>query len=87
MENVEITSMSSRGQIVIPQNVRNRMNLKEGEKFIVVEQKNNIILTRFTLPTKDEFLQLLKKTQSHAKKHNLKERDMWNAIEKVRKKQ
>ena len=46
MENIEITSVSSRGQIVIPQNLRNRLKIKEGQKFVVVGENNTIVLKR-----------------------------------------
>jgi bifunctional DNA-binding transcriptional regulator/antitoxin component of YhaV-PrlF toxin-antitoxin module len=36
MENIEITSLSSRGQIVIPQCLRYRLKMQEGEKFVVI---------------------------------------------------
>ena len=46
MTNVEITSLSSRGQVVIPQNIRKRLKLGTGEKFIVVEREDTIILKK-----------------------------------------
>ena len=52
MENIEITSMSSRGQIVIPQGLRERLKLNEGEKFIVIGQDNTIVLKKVEMPSK-----------------------------------
>ena len=78
--------MSSRGQVVIPLSLREHLKLKEGEKFIVVEQGDNIILKRIKAPTKEEFEDLIKRTHEHAKKHGLTEQDMWDAIKRVRSK-
>ncbi|MBI2575930.1 AbrB/MazE/SpoVT family DNA-binding domain-containing protein, partial [Candidatus Woesearchaeota archaeon] len=44
MEKLEITSMSSRGQVVIPFDVREQLGLKEGEKFVVVGGEDTVIL-------------------------------------------
>ncbi|MFT4310147.1 MAG: AbrB/MazE/SpoVT family DNA-binding domain-containing protein [Candidatus Woesearchaeota archaeon] len=41
---VAITKMSSKGQIVIPRQMRN--NIKEGEKLIIIEQNNQFYLKR-----------------------------------------
>lgn len=86
MENVEVTSMSSRGQIVIPQLFREHLKLVKGEKFIVIEQGDAIVLRRLKAPTKNEFEDLMIKTQEFAKKHGLTEKDMWEAIKKARNK-
>ena len=60
MEDVEITSMSSRGQIVIPQSFRKNMGIQEGEKFIVIERADMIILKRLRKPTKQDIDKMLK---------------------------
>ncbi len=86
MENIEVTSMSSRGQIVIPQLFREHLKLVKGEKFIVVEQGDAIVLRRLKAPTKNEFEDLMIKTHEFAKKHGLTEKDMWEAIKKARNK-
>ena len=82
----EVTRLGERGQIVIPQIFRNHLKLKKGDKFMVVEQGNNLILKRLKAPSMEKFEHLLKKTRDHAKKHNLTEKDMWDAIEKSRRK-
>ncbi len=83
---IEVTSMSSRGQVVIPQDIRDELGLEEGEKFIVIGKGNTIILNKIQTPSFKEFEEILNKTQLHAKKHSLKEKDMWDAIKSSRKK-
>ncbi len=46
MENINTTKMSSRGQIVIPLDMRR--NLKEGEEFVIIKNGNQIILKKIT---------------------------------------
>ncbi len=38
------TKLSSKGQIIIPQPIRTSHHWKSGQQFIVIEQKDNIIL-------------------------------------------
>ncbi|MEK6872246.1 MAG: AbrB/MazE/SpoVT family DNA-binding domain-containing protein [Nanoarchaeota archaeon] len=86
MENVEITSVSSRGQIVIPQSLRNRMKIREGEKFIIIGEDNTIVLKKLEIPSFSGIDILLKKTRDFAKKKGLKESDVEEAIKNTRKK-
>ncbi|KAA0002030.1 MAG: AbrB/MazE/SpoVT family DNA-binding domain-containing protein [Thermoplasmata archaeon] len=44
MVEIEITKMSSKGQIVIPSKMRK--DFKVGEKFIIIKDKNRLILRR-----------------------------------------
>ncbi len=40
----EIGRIGERGQIVIPQEMRERLNIKQGEKFLIVMQDDDIII-------------------------------------------
>lgn len=82
---IEITSMSSRGQIVIPMNLREMMGLKEGEKFAVTGREDTIILKKIQLPSFDNFDSLMKQTQEFAKKKKLKQNDVAQAVQRTRK--
>ena len=84
MEKLEVTSMSSRGQIVIPQDVRERLHLHEGEKFIVIGEGDAIVLKKLEMPSFKGFDKLLKRTREFAKRKGLKPIDVGKAIEEVR---
>lgn len=84
MEKLEVTSLSSRGQLVIPQEVRDRLHLHEGEKFIVIAEEDTIILKKLEVPSFKSLDKLLKKTRDFAKKKGLKPHDVEEAIERVR---
>jgi len=86
MENVEITSVSSRGQIVIPQSLRNKMKIHGGEKFVVIGEDNTIVLKKLEMPSFSGVDKLLKKTREFAKKKGLKESDVDEAVKQTRKK-
>jgi len=43
---IEITKMTSKGQVVIPLDIRESKGLKEGEKFIVYDLDDSIVLKR-----------------------------------------
>lgn len=86
MENIEITSISSRGQIVIPQSLRNRMKIREGEKFAVIGEGGAIVLKKLEMPSFSGVDKLLKKTMDFAKKKGIKEADVKEAIKQARKK-
>lgn len=84
MKNIEMTSMSSRGQVVIPQNVRNRMRLREGEKFVVLGDHGTILLKQIEMPKFRDFDKLLKKTHDFVKLKGITEKDLEQAIKRVR---
>jgi len=42
----EVVSVSSKGQIVIPKEIRDAMGISKGEKFIVVSDRDAILLKR-----------------------------------------
>lgn len=87
MANVSTTKMSSKGQVVIPENIRRNLNLQSGAQFIVVGEKDVVILKSITPPSIDEFDELISKARQDAKKAGLKKADISEAIKKVRGKQ
>ena len=80
------TKLSSKGQVVIPEEVRNSLGLKAGDQFIVIGKGDAVILKTISEPSFDQFEELLIEAQKQAKRAGLKKSDIKNAIEKVRKK-
>jgi antitoxin PrlF len=85
MGKIETTSMSSRGQIVIPLDIREQMGLKEGEKFIVVGEEDTVILKKIIMPSFKNFEKLIQKTQQFAKDKSITPVDVNDAIKRARK--
>lgn len=75
MSNVATTKLSSRGQVVIPDEVRKKLRLKTGAKFIVLGEKDIVILKNITAPDFDEFDDLIKQARKTAKTVGLKKSD------------
>jgi len=85
MDKIEITSMSSRGQVVIPLDIREHLGLREGEKFVVVGEEDTVILKKITMPTFKNFDKLIEKTQQFAKQKGITKEDVESAIKRARK--
>jgi len=82
--NLATTKMSSKGQIVIPEAIRESMGLENGCQFLVVGEKDAVILKTINAPSKKEFSSLLAKARKAAKKAGLEPSDIANAIAHVR---
>ncbi len=84
MANVATTKLSSRGQVVIPENIRKKLKLEAGVQFVVLGDNDVVILKKISPPTIDEFDTLIKEAQKTAKQAGLKKSDIELAIKKVR---
>jgi AbrB family looped-hinge helix DNA binding protein len=80
------TKMSSKGQVVIPEDIRKKLNLKAGAQFVVVGDEDVVILKAITEPTLDEFDSLIQQARAQAKESGLKPKDIKKAIAKARSK-
>lgn len=79
------TKMSSKGQVVIPEDIREQLHLKEGDQFVVIGQGDAVILKAITPPSMDDFKDLLKSARATAKEAKLTQVDVRSAIKKARK--
>jgi AbrB family looped-hinge helix DNA binding protein len=84
MQDIATTKMSSKGQVVIPENIRKQLNLKNGSQFIVVAQDDVVIFKAITPPAMDQFDELIGRARSQARKAGLKKADLASAIARVR---
>ena len=78
--NVETVRMSSKGQDVIPQDIREDIHVEEGTIFAVVGTKDTIILKRITTPSKEELIKDLgffaKKAKMKLQNRGITEKDL-----------
>lgn len=84
METLATTRMSSKGQIVIPEPIRKRLNLKAGAQFLVLGENDVVILKAITAPSMDDFDALIQQARQQAKLAGLKRSDISRAISKAR---
>ena len=80
----EIAKIGERGQVVIPQSFRDEMSIHKGDKFMVLQRGDMLVLKKLRAPSIDDFDKMLKKSHAHAKKHKLTEKDLQDAIKKAR---
>lgn len=85
MKSVATTRMSSKGQVVIPEEIRKTLNLTEGNQFVVLGEKDVIILKVVTPPPIKDFDHLIVQARASAKKVGLKKTNIKKIIKKVRK--
>jgi len=84
MDALATTRLSSKGQVVIPEEVRKRLGLEAGVQFVVVGEGDVVILKVITAPSKKEFGDLLSKARRQARKAGMKRSDIDAALKKVR---
>ena len=77
------TKMSSKGQVVIPEDIRRRLNLSEGTQFVVTGKDDVVILKAISEPSMDEFESLIQEARAQAKQAGLKKSDVTKAVSKV----
>jgi AbrB family looped-hinge helix DNA binding protein len=84
MEQVDVTRMSAKGQVVIPGDIRHAMSLAPGTKFVVIGEGDTVILKRIGRPSLTEVDRLFDDSRKLAKKSELKRSHVRKAIRKAR---
>ena len=84
MANLSTTRMSSRGQVVIPEEIRDRLGLASGTQFVVVGDRDVVILKALSAPSMKGFDDLVLQARRQARKSGLKKADVDAALVKVR---
>lgn len=80
---MEVAKVSSKGQITIPVEIRKKLNLKEGDKVLFVEEEGRIILLNAGYVAIKEAQEVMK---DEREKSGLKtEEDVLELTKKVRK--
>lgn len=80
MTHAATTKMSSKGQVVIPEEIRTRLGLFPGTQFFVLGDKDIVILKALTSPTMDDFDQLIREARRQARTAGLGRSDVRNAV-------
>ena len=70
---IKVVSVSSKGQIVIPQDFRTRLKLRKGSHIVIIEE-GGILLLKKEEDVKDEFSDMMKRSESSLK-------DVWESKE------
>ena len=84
MEKFATTKMTSKGQVVIPEDIRKQLRLKAGTRFVVIGRKDVVILKEITAPSMKEFDSLITEARRSAKRAGLKRSDIVKVVRKSR---
>ena len=84
MNSPSTARMSSKGQIVIPEEIRKRLGLRAGVQFVVVGDDDVVILKRLDAPELSDFNKLIREARRQARSAGMKRSDIRDAISRVR---
>jgi AbrB family looped-hinge helix DNA binding protein len=81
---VATTRLSSKGQVVIPEEIRQRLGLETGAQFVVVGEGDVVVLKAVQPPSMRQFDQLVGAARKAARRAGLKRRDVSAAVRRAR---
>ena len=84
MGDVATTTLSSRGQVVIPEEIRTQLGLKPGARFVVLGDGDVVVLKVLQPPAPPEFAGLLEQARHAAKRAGVRRRDVTRAVAEAR---
>ena len=84
MDTIATTRMSSKGQVVIPETIRKRLNLQAGAQFVVLGEGDVVILKAISTPSMESFDALIQQARQQAANAGLKRSDITKAVSKAR---
>lgn len=84
MSNAATTTLSSKGQVVIPEEIRVKLGLKPGTQFVVIGDRDVVIFKVLEPPSLGDFDALVGRARKTAKQAGLKQADIGKAVSKVR---
>lgn len=84
MSSAATTTLSSKGQVVIPEEIRIRLGLKAGAQFVVLGDRDVVIFKVLEPPALKDFDALVTRARQVAKRTGLTRADIAKAIAKVR---
>ncbi|MBE6134983.1 MAG: AbrB/MazE/SpoVT family DNA-binding domain-containing protein [Erysipelotrichaceae bacterium] len=82
---VQVITMSTKGQIVLPSEMRDALSLGAGSKLAVFYEDGTIMLKPIAIPSPDDFRESLMKAQKWASEVGYVESDVASLIKEVRK--
>jgi AbrB family looped-hinge helix DNA binding protein len=84
MATVATTRLSSKGQVVIPEEVRRRLNLKAGDRFLVTGEEDVVILKTLSPPRLQDFDRIIAEARRQARAAGLTQADITAAVARTR---
>ena len=84
MNQIATTKLSSRGQVVIPEEIRARLGLETGAQFVVLGEGDVVILKAIQAPDMSEFKTVVGQARKAARKAGMKRSDVTKAVKRAR---
>ena len=84
MASLATTRLSSKGQVVIPEEVREKLRLVPGVQFVVVGEGDVVILKVISPPSMGDFDRMIAQVRTQARRSQLRKRDVAAAVSRVR---
>lgn len=84
--NTQILTVSSKGQISLPVNIRKRLSIDTGDKLVAYTSGDVIMLKTLKLPSAEEFEASLDEAQKWAMSVGYNENDIDDIVKSVREK-
>ena len=84
MSTLSTTKMSSKGQVVIPEDIRSKLGLTSGSRFVVLGENDVVILKAITPPSMQDFDEIINTARKQAKDAGLTKDDILETINEVR---
>lgn len=78
------TTLSSKGQVVIPEEIRTQLGLEPGAQFVVIADRDVVIFKLLDPPARKDFDDLVRRARRVAKRTGMTKADITNAVKKVR---
>lgn len=86
MTDTDLVKMSSKGQLVVPQDIREIAKLSPGERFVAFPVQEGVLFKRVDIPkVKLDFKSLANEIEEQFKKNSIKKSDIKEAIKWARK--
>ena len=82
--NTEVLSVSSKGQVVLPINIRKKLDINSNTKLAANMTNNIIMLKVINVPNEKDFAKMLNKAQRWAKSVGYKKEDVNDIIKAKR---
>lgn len=82
---LSVTKTSSKGQVVIPQEIREKLGLEKGTLLLAYTTGNRVILKKLSEPEKGVFLELSEPIREKVSELGIERKDVVRAIREVRK--
>jgi len=84
MTRIATTKMSSKGQVVIPEDVRVALGLEAGSQFVVIGEGDVVVLKKVVPPAMSDFDEILREARRQARQAGMKRTDVAAAIKAAR---